>query len=151
MAERHEQWMSRSVWSQVFRRKREGINETFQDIQRKCRICRESQQRKDRNRTYKLSLNAFADLTTEEVPATRTGYKMVTNQSRSGKNASFRYESLSDHIPTSMDWRDQEAVTPIKDQLRPMTFHTYIFVGLIARFLSCLIHMQDVGFQRWQR
>jgi hypothetical protein len=72
MAERHEQWMPRSVWSQVFRRKREGINETFQDIKRKCRICRESQQRKDRNRTYKLSLNAFADLTTEKVPATRT-------------------------------------------------------------------------------
>jgi KDEL-tailed cysteine endopeptidase len=41
---------------------------------------------------------------------------MITNQSRSAKkSSSFRYESLSD-IPTTMDWRDQEAVTPIKDQ-----------------------------------
>ncbi len=110
MEERHEQWMSqydRKYSDDAEKESRFKIFKENAEFVEKVN--------NDGNRTYKLSLNAFADLTTEEFIATHTGYKMITNQSRSAKNASFRYESLSD-IPTTMDWRDQEAVTPIKYQ-----------------------------------
>jgi KDEL-tailed cysteine endopeptidase len=111
MAERHEQWMAQ------YDRKYSDDAEKESHLQ-KFKENAEFVEKfnSEGNRTYKLSLNAFADLTTEEFVASRTGYKMRSNQSRSDNiNASFMYESLTD-IPMSMDWRDQEAVTPIKDQ-----------------------------------
>ncbi|GLT54452.1 hypothetical protein SLA2020_276510 [Shorea laevis] len=63
-----------------------------------------------------VKAQCIADLTNEEFIASRTGYK-ITNQLRSTNSdpSSFRYESLID-IPMTMDWREQEAVTLIKDQ-----------------------------------
>ena len=111
MVERHKQWMAQ------YDRKYSDDAEKESRLQ----IFKENAEfvekfNREGNRTYKLSLNAFADLSTEEFVASRTGYKMRSNQSRSDNiNASFMYESLTD-IPMSMDWRDQEAVTPIKYQ-----------------------------------
>ena len=65
------------------------------------------------NRSYKLGINEFADLTREEFLAAHTGYKMPVNPT----STSFRYESFSD-VPTSLDWRKNGAVTPIKNQQR---------------------------------
>ncbi|GAA0158772.1 cysteine protease [Lithospermum erythrorhizon] len=64
-------------------------------------------------RSYKLSVNKFADLTNKEFRATRNGYKQAPFP-RSCK-ATFMYENVS-AIPSSMDWRSKGAVTPIKDQ-----------------------------------
>jgi KDEL-tailed cysteine endopeptidase len=66
------------------------------------------------NRTYKLSLNKFADLSAEEFIAARSGFKM-TNLSRSTGTTSFTHESLTD-VPTTVDWRKHGAVTPVKYQ-----------------------------------
>ena len=66
------------------------------------------------NRTYKLSVNEFTDLTNEEFVASHTGYKIPT-QPTSSKTTTFKYDSLTE-VPTSMDWRDKGAVTPIKYQ-----------------------------------
>ena len=65
------------------------------------------------NCTYKLSINEFADITTEEFIATRTGYK-ISNQPTSRKTT-FRYGNLTE-IPTTIDWIERGAVTPIKNQ-----------------------------------
>ncbi|KAI4296907.1 hypothetical protein L6164_036826 [Bauhinia variegata] len=67
-----------------------------------------------RNKSYKLALNQFADLTAEEFIALYTGFK-ISSLPRSSKKAIFRPLSLDD-VPESMDWRKKGVVTPIKNQ-----------------------------------
>ncbi|KAG9157511.1 hypothetical protein Leryth_010341 [Lithospermum erythrorhizon] len=64
-------------------------------------------------KTHKLGVNQFADITNEEFRATRNGFKMSSTPRFS--RTSFIYENVTD-VPTSMDWREKGAVTPIKDQ-----------------------------------
>lgn len=63
---------------------------------------------------YKLSVNKFADQTKEEFIATHTGFR-IPSTLRSAQNMKFRYDSVTG-IPSSMDWRQKGAVTPVKAQ-----------------------------------
>ncbi|KAJ8764432.1 hypothetical protein K2173_006172 [Erythroxylum novogranatense] len=70
------------------------------------------------NRTYKVGLNRFADLTNDEYRAmflgTRTDNKRRVMKS---KNPTQRYAfNAGDKLPASVDWRVKGAVGPIKDQ-----------------------------------
>ncbi|CAN1123320.1 Senescence-specific cysteine protease SAG39 [Linum perenne] len=64
------------------------------------------------NNSYTLGLNQFADLTDHEFKATKTGFMAHASSSQHGH---FRYANVSD-VPTTIDWRKNGAVTPIKDQ-----------------------------------
>ncbi|XP_058095652.1 senescence-specific cysteine protease SAG39-like [Magnolia sinica] len=64
------------------------------------------------DRSYKLSVNEFADQTNEEFKSTHNGFKPT--QTRASRATSFMYENVT--VPASMDWRKKGAVTPIKDQ-----------------------------------
>ncbi|XP_058092333.1 senescence-specific cysteine protease SAG39-like [Magnolia sinica] len=64
------------------------------------------------DRSYKLSVNEFADQTNEEFRATRNGFRPA--QTSASRATSFMYENVT--VPASMDWRKKGAVTPIKDQ-----------------------------------
>ncbi|XP_072968379.1 senescence-specific cysteine protease SAG39-like [Typha angustifolia] len=63
-------------------------------------------------RSYNLTVNRFADMTNEEFMATHGGFKGP----REARQATpFMYENVTG-LPSSIDWRSEGAVNPIKDQ-----------------------------------
>ncbi|KAJ4700518.1 Cysteine Protease [Melia azedarach] len=106
--EKHEQWMAeygRTYQDEAEKQLRLNIFKQNLEYVEKAN--------KEGNRTYKLSVNKFSDLTNEEFRALYTGYKMPSNSRPS--TTSFRYENLTD-VPPSKDWRQEGAVTGIKQQ-----------------------------------
>ncbi|KAJ0040793.1 hypothetical protein Pint_27991 [Pistacia integerrima] len=69
-------------------------------------------------RTYKVGLNRFADLTNEEYRAIYLGTKSdAKRRVMKAKVASQRHAfKAGETLPESVDWREQGAVSPIKDQ-----------------------------------
>ncbi|XP_010094328.2 macrodontain-1 [Morus notabilis] len=113
LTERHEQWIlrhGRSYENDAEKKKRFKIfKDNVNFIERF---------NKGENRTYKMSINKFADMTREEFLKKFTGWKMPDHRSinlESDVKMSFRYENVDD-APPYMDWRERGAVTPIKHQ-----------------------------------
>ncbi|KAI5656734.1 hypothetical protein M9H77_25527 [Catharanthus roseus] len=66
------------------------------------------------NRTYKLGLNRFADLTIDEYRSMYLGTRTVTEGE---ERISDRYlPTASDSLQESIDWRERGAVNPVKNQ-----------------------------------
>ncbi|GAV71856.1 Peptidase_C1 domain-containing protein/Granulin domain-containing protein/Inhibitor_I29 domain-containing protein [Cephalotus follicularis] len=72
------------------------------------------------NRTYKVGLNKFADLTNEEYRKIYLGTRMERKQHGNGRllrPKSDRYLfRVGDDLPESVDWRKKGAVVDVKDQ-----------------------------------
>ncbi|KAK0579896.1 hypothetical protein LWI29_033186 [Acer saccharum] len=108
--EKHEMWMAR--YGRVYKNKaeKEKRSKIFNDNLEYIESFN-----KAGNRSYKLSINEFADRTNKEFQASRNGYKMLPNPKTTSQTP-FRYENVI--APTSMDWRKKGAVTPVKNQGR---------------------------------
>jgi len=69
------------------------------------------------NRSYTVAMNQFGDLTAEEFHITRTGYNHIDKSFLRARNAPVVHPELQDKkTPAAIDWRQQNAVTPVKDQ-----------------------------------
>ncbi|XP_010052206.2 senescence-specific cysteine protease SAG39 [Eucalyptus grandis] len=109
MRERHEQWMARH--GRVY--KADGEKERrFMIFKNNVEFIESFNE--NNTRPYKLGINGFADLTNDEFKATRNGYKRSSSVSSSGPK-SFRYENVT-AVPSTVDWRQKGAVTPVKEQ-----------------------------------
>ncbi|PIA37395.1 hypothetical protein AQUCO_03000173v1, partial [Aquilegia coerulea] len=110
MIERHEQWMVQ--YGRVYNdaAEKETRLEIFKENVKRIEALNRAG-----NRTYTLSVNAFADQTNDEFKAARNGYKGLCSPANPTDASSFRYENVT-AVPSSMDWRKKGAVTPVKDQ-----------------------------------
>lgn len=122
MAERHEQWMTaygRSYADDAEKAMRLSIfKQNMQFIESFNR---------NSTTTYKLGPNEFLDMTNEEFMASMTGLKMSSDQLKSFQSSTFNYEDVSD-VPSTMDWREKGAVTPVKYQNSCGTYVQFLHV-----------------------
>jgi C1A family cysteine protease len=109
MSARHEQWMATYEKVYVDAAEKERRFEIFKDSVEYLESFNTAG-----NKSYKLSVNKFADLTNEELKVARNGYRRPL-QTRPKKVTSFKYENVI-VVPATMDWRKKGVVTPIKDQ-----------------------------------
>ncbi|KAM0933932.1 putative actinidain [Dioscorea sansibarensis] len=72
------------------------------------------------NHSFRVGLNVFADLTNEEYRRTYLGFQLPDTQvlMQRGLKESNRYRFNGSHemLPRSVDWRDKNAVVPVKNQ-----------------------------------
>ncbi|XP_059283307.1 zingipain-2-like [Lycium ferocissimum] len=115
MLEKHELWMARH-------------GKTYENDAEKAKrlnIFKENVKfiesfNKNGTKPYKLGINKFADLTSEEFLKyyTTHGLNKLSSKSQQSSPAifsSFKYENMSD-VPSFMDWRKSGAVTNVKQQ-----------------------------------
>ncbi|KAK4858210.1 hypothetical protein QYF36_012813 [Acer negundo] len=114
IVELHEKWMAQ-------------FGQTYVDSaekEKRFKIFKENYEYVERfnnagNKTYKIGINAFSDLTNEEFQASHTGSKMPISNPRFSKTiTSFKYQNLTNEVPENVDWRDRGVVTDVKNQGR---------------------------------
>ncbi|KAF0895301.1 hypothetical protein E2562_008611 [Oryza meyeriana var. granulata] len=121
----YERWRSRYTVSQ-----RPGVvvgtdsdgeaRRRFNVFVENARYVHEANKRDDR--PFRLALNKFADMTTDEFRRTYAGSRARHHRSLSGgrcggEGRSFRYGGDDDNsLPPAVDWRERGAVTGVKDQ-----------------------------------
>jgi cathepsin L len=65
---------------------------------------------------FSLATNAFADLTWQEFRSNKLGFKSIDNSYLRSKNAAPVDIDATEALPTSVDWRTSNIVTPVKNQ-----------------------------------
>ncbi|KAI1303085.1 Procathepsin L [Halotydeus destructor] len=66
-------------------------------------------------KSYRLSVNQFADMTSEEFRRQRNGFRPERKAKHSKSSQDFSGTEIN-KLPATVDWRDRNVVTPVKDQ-----------------------------------
>lgn len=115
VTEKHEQWMAR--YHRAYSDEAEKTNR-FEIFKKNLEFV--ERHNMNTNMTYKLDVNQFSDLTDDEFRVRYTGLRvpedvLKISSSDSDKKVLFKHENVSD-TGESMDWRQEGAVTPVKNQ-----------------------------------
>ncbi|XP_060192861.1 zingipain-2-like [Lycium barbarum] len=111
MLERHEKWMARH--GRVYKDEIEKEHR-FKTFKENVEFIESFNQ--NGTQRYKLAINKYTDLTSEEFLASFTGLDTSLSQQEStAATTSFKYGSVTE-VPLSMDWRKSGSVTEIKYQ-----------------------------------
>ncbi|KAF8097718.1 hypothetical protein N665_0283s0022 [Sinapis alba] len=115
VTEKHAQWMAR--FHRAYSDESQKTNR-FEIFKKNLELV--ERHNMNTNMTYKLDVNQFSDLTDEEFRARYMGLVVPEGMTRDPTSASdnkmsFRYENVSD-TGESMDWRQEGAVTSVKNQ-----------------------------------
>ncbi|CAN4078813.1 unnamed protein product [Withania somnifera] len=112
MLKRHEKWMAR--YGRVYKDEIEKQHR-FETFKENVEFIESFNQ--NGTQRYKLAVNKYADLTTEEFKASFMGLDTSISQQESTATmkTSFKYDSVTE-VPPSMDRRNSGSVTEIKDQ-----------------------------------
>jgi C1A family cysteine protease len=78
-------------------------------------IAQHNKNAKKNGLTFTMAMNSFGDMTPEEFKATHTGYNQVNNNYYRTKNAANAVAHNKEFDDT-VDWRQNGAVTPVKNQ-----------------------------------
>ncbi|KAF8018667.1 hypothetical protein BT93_H3535 [Corymbia citriodora subsp. variegata] len=110
IAEQHEQWMAQYGRTYKHPEEKEKRRAIFK---KNLRFIEEFNA--SGNRTFKLGINQFSDLTDDEFVRRHTGY-LPSKQLKSPRNASLSQRYPTGDVPESIDWVEKGAVNPIKEQ-----------------------------------
>ena len=111
VAEKHQQWMMKHGRT---------YTDSF-EMEKRLQIFKENLEYIEKfnnagNKSYKLGLNPYSDLTSEEFIASHTGIKIPNQLSSSKLESNAVVLDVNDDVPTNFDWREQGAVTDVKNQ-----------------------------------
>ncbi|KAI5447807.1 hypothetical protein KIW84_015308 [Lathyrus oleraceus] len=113
IVEKHQQWMTKHgrTYTDSFEMKKrfEIFKENLEYIEKFNSAG---------NKSYKLGLNPYSDLTSEEFIASHTGIKIPNQLSSSKLGSNAVLFDVNGDVPTNFDWREQGAVTDVKNQGR---------------------------------
>ena len=110
MSIKYEKWIAQHGISYENEEVKEARFQIFKDNVRHI-----EKHNQEGNHTYKLGINEFADLTNEEFLAKYAISSMSSFKVVSSNQSSFEYKNLKNVAP-SLDWRDHNAVTAVRNQ-----------------------------------
>lgn len=80
----------------------------------KHKIAKHNQRAANGLKTYTLRMNEYGDVLHHEFVATMNGFKRAPDSVK--QNGSLFLTPANIQVPTSVDWREQGYVTPVKNQ-----------------------------------